>query len=44
VGDCLNPEEPGEEMQDAGLSSQVEVTTQADETEDVEVIETREAP
>jgi len=42
VGDYLNPKELGEEMQDAGLSSQIGVTTRAVETEGVGVTETRE--
>ena len=42
MGNYLNPEEPGEELHDAGLSSPVGVTTQADEIEDAEVTETRE--
>ena len=44
MDEYLNPEEPGEEMQDAGLSSRVGVTTRADETEGAEVTETCEAP
>ena len=44
MSDYLDLEDPGEEMQDARHSSQVEVTTQANEMEDVEVIEIHEAP
>ena len=42
MGDYLNLEDPEEEISDAKHSTQVEVTTQAYETEDVEVIETHE--
>ena len=40
MSDYLNPKELGGEVQDAGLFSQVEWTTRADETEGAEVIET----
>ena len=44
VGYCLNLEGPGDEMQDTRHSTQVKVTTQADETEGAEIIETYKAP
>ena len=44
MDDYLDLESPGEEMQDIRPSAQVEVTTQADDTEGAETIETREAP
>ena len=44
VGDYLNLEGPEEDMQDIGSSGHIEVTTQGDETEDVEILETPKAP
>ena len=44
VGDFLNPEGPDGDMPDIKSSAQLEVTTQKEETEDVETLETSEAP
>ena len=44
MGDYLNLEDPGKEMQDTRHSSLVEMTNPVDETEDMEVFEIHEAP